>query len=173
MRLEKTFWIFLISVIVFGITAVTTKAQDQKLKVETEEKEMSADEVTVSFPYPVRAGGENLSPVDYKIRMLPNRVQIFKTSDESRKLELRVGINQFSLGEPAKETKVLLHRMGSDYVLNEVWIQGKAYYYKVSSTMTEPFRAAVPEDGSSDKDAVGLTAKYGQVTVTETVSKRP
>jgi hypothetical protein len=173
MRLERVFWTFLISLILLGITPVTTKAQDQALKVETEEKEMAVDEVTVSFPYPVRAGGETLSPGDYAIRMVPNRIQISKTSDASGKLELRLGVNQFPFGEPAKETKVLLHRMGSDYMLNEVWIQGKGYYYKVSNMMTEPFRAAVPEDGMSDKDAVGLTAKYQQVTVTETVTKRP
>jgi hypothetical protein len=169
MRLERAFQISLISLIVFGISVIHTSAQNESAS----KTESTYDEVTINFPNPVKVGQQTLDRGDYKIRLSGNEGEAFKAPNDPKKVEFKVGINQFPFGEPTKETKVILHRSGSDYILNEVWIQGKGYYYKTAERMVEPFRAAVEADGMSDENAVALNATHREISLATSASSAP
>src|SRR5438046_2332846 len=137
MRLEKACLISLISLIVVGIAVATAQAE-------------TFDQVRVKIPNRVKVADKILEPGDYLIRQVEkDKVEISKSPSDPMKVAAKIGVLEFTFAEPAKETKVILHHSGGDYVLDQIWMQGKPYYFKFAKSQTASFEAAVPANPDS------------------------
>jgi len=92
------------------------------------------DRINVNLPYTVTVGDKTLPPGDYTIQRLPNnggsRVLLFY-SDNGMKFEtLALPIAALDINT-ARETKLVLNRVGEDYYINKIWVQGKDYGYEL------------------------------------------
>lgn len=94
------------------------------------------DKVKVQFSHEVHVNNDVLPPGQYTIEEMSgkeqnnNVLQIY--SDQGQKFETSVmTIDAVKKNPPPKETKVVLERIGSDYYLDKVWIEGKRYGYQV------------------------------------------
>jgi len=92
------------------------------------------DRVKVTLPYPVSVNGTVLPAGDYDIRQHESaaggsRVLHF-FSDGGLKLETTAMAIPTVDNRTPEETKLVLEHIGSDYILNKVWVQGKDYAYE-------------------------------------------
>jgi len=92
------------------------------------------DRINVNLPYTITVGDKTLPPGDYVIQRLPNnggsRVLLFY-SDSGMKYEtVALPIAALDINT-ARETKLILNRVGEDYYINKIWVQGKDYGYEL------------------------------------------
>ena len=91
------------------------------------------DKVTVTMPYTTTIGKKTLPPGDYVIRRLPNqggsRV-LLVYSDDGMKFETSAITNPVLDINTARDTKIILSKIGENYYYDKVWVQGKSYGYQ-------------------------------------------
>jgi hypothetical protein len=91
------------------------------------------DKVTVNMPYTTTIGEKTLPPGDYVIKRMsglsPNRV-LLVYSDEGLKFETSAMTIPVYDPDVARDTKIILSRVGDDYYYDKVWVQGKSYGYQ-------------------------------------------
>jgi hypothetical protein len=91
------------------------------------------DRVNVTMPYTTIIGHKTLEPGDYVIQRMPSagggRVLLIY-SDKGMKFETSAMTIPCLDPKIARDTKVVLTRIGADYYYNKVWVQGKEYGYE-------------------------------------------
>jgi hypothetical protein len=91
------------------------------------------DKVTVTMPYTTTIGKKTLPPGDYVIRRMPNqggsRV-LLVYSDDGMKFETSAMTIPVLDPNVARDTKIILSKVGDDYYYDKVWVQGKSYGYQ-------------------------------------------
>jgi len=93
------------------------------------------DKVIVNMPYTTIVGDKTLQPGEYVIKRLSSvggggRVlQIF--SDDGMKFETSTMTIPALDINTARDTKVVLTKIGDDYYYNKIWIEGKQYGYEI------------------------------------------
>ena len=119
------------------------------------------DQVTVNLPFRVTVGDKVLEPGEYRIRQVnDNLVQIIRNASGAGQTRVEAPvvqvINEFN--DPAKETKVILHRFGDDYYFDKMSLQGKGYGYLF--IQPESLKARERER----RESPALSGKYEQVS---------
>jgi len=91
------------------------------------------DRVNVTMPYTTVIGHKTLAPGDYVIQRMPNagggRVLLIY-SDKGMKFETSAITIPCLDPKIARDTKIVLSRIGDDYYYDKVWVQGKEYGYE-------------------------------------------
>src|SRR6185503_13049265 len=91
------------------------------------------DRVIVNMPYTTTVGHKTLPPGEYVIQRLHSasgsRVLLFY-SDNGMKFETSAMTIPCLDINTARDTKVVLNRIGDDYYYDKVWVQGKDYGYE-------------------------------------------
>jgi LPXTG-motif cell wall-anchored protein len=92
------------------------------------------DRVIVDMPYTTTVGKKTLQPGKYIIQRLSSqsgggRVLLFY-SDDGQKFETSAMTIPALDPNTARDTKVVLTRVGDDYYYNKIWVQGKQYGYE-------------------------------------------
>jgi hypothetical protein len=94
------------------------------------------DKVKVQFDHEVHVNNSVLPPGHYTIQEMSgkennnNVLQIY--TDQGQKFETSfMTIDAVQKNPPPKQTKVVLERIGNDYYLDKIWIEGKRYGYQV------------------------------------------
>jgi len=92
------------------------------------------DRVIVEMPYTTTVGHKTLQPGKYIIQRLSSqsgggRVLLFY-SDDGMKFETSAMTIPALDINTARDTKVILTRVGDDYYYNKIWVQGKQYGYE-------------------------------------------
>jgi len=92
------------------------------------------DRVNVTMPYTTVIGHKTLPPGDYVIQRMPSaggggRVLLIY-SDRGMKFETSAITIPCLDPKIARDTKVVLSRIGDDYFYDKVWVQGKEYGYE-------------------------------------------
>lgn len=93
------------------------------------------DRINVSLPYAVQVGDRTLQPGDYTIQQLPDsggasRI-LLVYSDNGMRFETSAMTIPALDVNTARDTKLILDKVGSNYYLNKVWVQGKDYGYEL------------------------------------------
>jgi hypothetical protein len=122
------------------------------------------DKVVVDFNQNVKVVDQTIPPGHYEIRQLRNssggaRI-LFVTADGASKFEASGTTIPILNNETPGQTRVILQRIGQNYYLNRIWIDGKDYGYEFPLpeeakalmnerveplTLTATFRAPQPE----------------------------
>ena len=92
------------------------------------------DRINVNLPYSVSVGDRTLAPGDYVIQQLPDaggasRVMLFY-SDKGMKFETSAMSIPAVDPNTARDTKLILDRVGDNFYINKIWVQGKDYGYE-------------------------------------------
>lgn len=94
------------------------------------------DKVKVQFDHAVHVNNQVLPPGHYTIEEMSgkesnnNVLEIY--TDGGQKFETSfMTIDARKRNPPPKQTKVVLERIGNDYYLDKIWIEGKQYGYVV------------------------------------------
>ena len=91
------------------------------------------DRVIVNMPYTTTVGHKTLPPGEYVIQRMHSasgsRVLLFY-SDNGMKFETSAMTIPVLDINTARDTKVVLNRIGDDYYYDKVWVQGKDYGYE-------------------------------------------
>jgi hypothetical protein len=93
------------------------------------------DRIQVNLPYKITLGEKTLEPGDYTIQRLPDnggggRVLLFYT-DNGMKFETSAMTIPALDPNTARDTKLILNRVGDDYYIEKIWVQGKDYGYEL------------------------------------------
>jgi hyperosmotically inducible protein len=92
------------------------------------------DKVMVNFPYTVTIGERTLPPGSYTIEEDQTAgtksyvLHVF--SDNGMKLETTVGTLPAVKNTTPEDTRLVLNHYGSDYYIDQMWVQGKDYGYQ-------------------------------------------
>jgi len=91
------------------------------------------DRVNVTMPYTTVIGHKTLLPGDYVIQRMPSagggRVLLIY-SDKGMKFETSAITIPCLDPKIARDTKIVLSRIGDDYYYDKVWVEGKEYGYE-------------------------------------------
>lgn len=92
------------------------------------------DRVIVEMPYTTTVGHKTLQPGKYIIQRLSSqsgggRVLLFYSNDGMKFETSAMTIPALDINT-ARDTKVILTRVGDDYYYNKIWVQGKQYGYE-------------------------------------------
>src|SRR5262249_53259128 len=91
------------------------------------------DKVTVTMPYTTTIGHKTLPPGDYVIKRMPNQGGsriLLVYSDDGMKFETSSMTIPVLDPDVARDTKIILSKIGEDYYYDKVWVQGKSYGYQ-------------------------------------------
>jgi hypothetical protein len=91
------------------------------------------DKVTVTMPYTTIIGNKTLEPGDYVIKRMssPGGSRVLLVySDDGMKFETSAMTIPVYDQNVARDTKVILSKVGNDYYYDKVWVQGKSYGYQ-------------------------------------------
>ncbi len=93
------------------------------------------DRIHVNLPYTVTLQNSTLQPGDYTIQQLPSaagdsRILLFYSRD-GMKFETSAMTIPTLDPDTARDTKVILNQVGSDYYISKIWVQGKDYGYEL------------------------------------------
>src|SRR5262249_40257665 len=91
------------------------------------------DKVTVTMPYTTTIGHKTLPPGDYVIKRMPNQGGsriLLVYSDDGMKFETSAMTIPVLDPDVARDTKIILSKVGEDYYYDKVWVQGKSYGYQ-------------------------------------------
>jgi hypothetical protein len=145
---------------------VSTGAQAQPLD----------DRVNVTMPYTTVIGHKTLLPGDYVIQRMSSaggagRVLLIY-SDKGMKFETSAITIPCQDPKIARDTKVVLSRIGDDYYYDKVWVEGKEYGYefilpKEARMRSKELMAKVTVPGTLSTSSSTIT------TTTETASAEP
>jgi hypothetical protein len=93
------------------------------------------DRVIVDMPYTTTVGDKTLQPGEYVIQRLSSQSGngriLLIYSDKGMKFETSTMTIPVLDLNTARDTKVVLTRIGDDYYYNKVWVQGKQYGYEI------------------------------------------
>ena len=97
---------------------------------------LGRDKVKVQFDHAVHVNNQVIPPGHYTIEDMSgkesnnNILEIY--TDHGQKFETSfMTIDALKRNPPPKGTKVVLERIGNDYYLHKIWIEGKQYGYQV------------------------------------------
>jgi len=134
------------------------------------------DRVNVTMPYTTVIGHKTLPPGDYVIQRMPGaggggRVLLIY-SDKGMKFETSAITIPCLDPKIARDTKIVLSRIGDDYYYDKVWVQGKEYGYefvlpKEARMRQKELMAKVTVPGSLSTSSSTVT------TTTETAAAIP
>jgi hypothetical protein len=115
------------------------------------------DRIHVELPYKVTLGDKTLQPGTYTIQQLPDtggasRVLLFYT-DNGMKFETSAMTIPALDPNTARDTKLILGRVGDDYYINKIWVQGKDYGYEL------PIPASL-KDRQNERSETTVAAQY-------------
>jgi len=117
------------------------------------------DIVEVDLTRPVDIGPTVLQPGHYRFEQVNGKTDpsIFKvTGDQGEVATLTaVGFDAYKRPDPAKDTKLVLKKVGDKYYLDQIWIQGQSQGYEFPHTNVS--RAELR--GGQQEDVAG---KWGQ-----------
>jgi len=91
------------------------------------------DKVTVTMPYTTIIGHKTLPPGDYMIKRMSSQGGsriLLVYSDDGMKFETSAMTIPVLDINTARDTKIVLSRLGDDYYYDKVWVQGKSYGYQ-------------------------------------------
>src|SRR5262252_9245340 len=93
------------------------------------------DRIQVNLPYKITLGDKVLEPGDYTIQQLPDAggnspVLLFYTGNGLKFQTSAMTIPTLDI-DTARDTKLVLGRIGDDYYINKIWVQGKDYGYEL------------------------------------------
>ena len=92
------------------------------------------DRLHVELPYKVTLGEKVLQPGEYTIQRLPDtgdsRILLFYTNN-GLKFETSAMTIPALDQNTARDTKVILNRVGDDFYISKIWVQGKDYGYEL------------------------------------------
>jgi len=136
------------------------------------------DKVTVTMPYTTIIGHKTLPPGDYMIRRMssPGGSRVLLVySDDGMKFETSAMTIPVLDPDVARDTKIILSKVGSDYYYDKVWVQGKSYGYQFILPREARARQrellAINANGSSSSSSTVTTttetAQVEQPVVTE------
>jgi len=90
--------------------------------------------IKANIPYKITVGDKTLEPGDYTIQQLPSqsssRILLFYTKD-GMKFETSAMTIPTLDPDTAKDTKLILNKVGDDYYVHKIWVQGKDYGYEL------------------------------------------
>jgi len=134
------------------------------------------DRVIVNMPYTTTVGHKTLPPGEYVIQRLHSasgsRVLLFY-SDNGMKFETSAMTIPCLDINTARDTKVVLNRIGDDYYYDKVWVQGKDYGYefilpKEARARRRELMAKVTVPASTSSSTITTTS----TTITDTDANR-
>lgn len=92
------------------------------------------DRIKANIPYKITVGEKTLEPGDYTIQQLPSqsssRILLFYSKD-GMKFETSAMTIPTLDPDTAKDTKLILNKVGDDYYVHKIWVQGKDYGYEL------------------------------------------
>jgi hypothetical protein len=91
------------------------------------------DTVQVTLPYPVIVGGKTLQPGTYTIEQMPDTgdTPVLVIYNNGFRLQtVAMTVRSLDLKPPAK-CSVNLRRLGINYYLAQVWVEGNPYGYTI------------------------------------------
>jgi len=92
------------------------------------------DRIKANIPYKITVGEKTLEPGDYTIQQLPSqsssRILLFYTKD-GMKFETSAMTIPALDPDTARDTKLILNKVGDDYYVHKIWVQGKDYGYEL------------------------------------------
>lgn len=92
------------------------------------------DRLHVELPYKITLGEKVLQPGEYTIQRLPDtgnsRILLFYTNN-GMKFETSAMTIPALDQNTARDTKVILNRVGDDFYISKIWVQGKDYGYEL------------------------------------------
>jgi len=93
------------------------------------------DRIEANIPYPITLGDKTLQPGEYTIQQLQSstgagRVLLFYT-DKGMKFETSALTIPTLDPKTARDTKIILNRVGDDYYIDKIWLEGKDYGYEL------------------------------------------
>ena len=126
------------------------------------------DRVIVDMPYTTTVGDKTLQPGEYVIQRLHSQSGngriLLIYSDTGLKFETSTMTIPVLDMNTARDTKVVLTRIGDDYYYNKVWVQGKQYGYEIPLPKAARLRrdelmaqVTVPGRSSSSSDTSTIT----------------
>lgn len=132
------------------------------------------DRVIVDMPYTTTIGHKTLPPGEYEIKRLPNssgsRILLFY-SDKGMKFETSAMTIPVYDPDVARDTKIVLSRLGDEYYYDKVWVQGKSYGYEFVLPKAARMRikelAKVTVPGRSSSSTSTITASTTTTTPAE------
>jgi hypothetical protein len=90
------------------------------------------DIVHVTLPYPVIVGDKTLQPGDYTIEQMPDAgdtpILMISNGNGLRVQSMAMTVRSVDT-KPPEKCRVDLHRLGNNYYLNQVWVEGNPYGY--------------------------------------------
>jgi len=140
------------------------------------------DRVIVDMPYTTTVGHKTLQPGEYVIQRLPSqsgsRVLLIY-SDKGMKFETSTMTIPVLDINTARDTKVVLTKIGDDYYYNKIWVQGKQYGYEIPLPKEARMRrdelmarVTVPASTSSTTDSsstITTTTQTAEATAPQVV----
>src|ERR1051325_295399 len=127
------------------------------------------DRVIVNMPYTTTVGHKVLPPGEYVIQRMHSasgsRVLLFY-SDNGMKFETSALTIPCLDMNTARDTKVVLDRIGDDYYYDKVWVQGKDYGYEFilpkEARMRRKEMAKVIVPGNASRSTITTTTTTEQ-----------
>jgi len=122
------------------------------------------DKVTVTMPYTTTIGHKTLPPGDYMIKRLPSQSGsriLLVYSDDGMKFETSAMTIPVLDPDVARDTKIILSRVGDDYYYDKVWVQGKSYGYQF--ILPKEVRAR-------QRELLAIAAKSGSTSGSSTIT---
>ena len=129
------------------------------------------DRVMVDFQTNVNVNGKVIPPGHYEITELGSAGQgariLFVASNSGTTFEVSGATIAILQNEPPAQTKVILQRIGQNYYLNKVWINGKDYGYEF------PLPAEARKLMEERAEPLTLTATYRPQPVAQAEAPPP
>jgi len=131
------------------------------------------DRVIVDMPYSTTVGKKTLPPGEYVIQRLSSQSGngriLLIYSDNGMKFETSTMTIPVLDLNTARDTKVVLTRIGDDYYYNKVWVQGKQYGYEIPL----PKEARLRRDELMAQVTVPGSSSSTITTTTQTAQAEP
>jgi len=123
------------------------------------------DRVEANIPYPITLGDKVLQPGEYRIQQLQSstgagRVLLFYT-DDGMKFETSALTIPVLDPKTARDTKIILNRVGDDYYIDKIWLEGKQYGYEL------PMPASLKSRQNEQVSQATVNGKYTPSASTE------
>jgi len=129
------------------------------------------------MPYTTTVGHKTLQPGEYVIQRLSsasgNSRVLLIYSDNGMKFETSTMTIPVLDLNTARDTKVILTRIGDDYYYNRIWVQGKQYGYEIplpkeARLRRDELRAQVTVPGSSSSSSSSTITTTTETAAAET-----
>jgi hypothetical protein len=144
-----------------GVAMVASSAQAQPMD----------DRVIVDMPYTTNVGNKTLQPGEYVIQRLHsqsgNGRVLLIYSDNGMKFETSTMSIPVLDPDTARDTKIVLTKVGDEYFYDKIWVQGKQYGYEIPL----PKEARLRRDELMAR--VNVPASTSTITTTTQTAQEP